>query len=116
MNEWDAKAPRPGLLSLTLRRWNTASLRAGGVVSRDGVNLGVDPTTGRLVGVSWQWARGGVLVTGARREEVTATGFRVVRAAVRRRLAVIVADLQVPRGCGRRWPPSAQTWACRSWK
>src|SRR5690242_4797115 len=43
---WDLPAPRPGLVSIWHRRQATASLRAGRVLTRDGVRLGVEAATG----------------------------------------------------------------------
>ena len=56
---------RPGLVVATRRRWTTASLRSGGVVTRDGCCLGLDVATGHGATVSWQEAEGGVLCAGA---------------------------------------------------
>src|SRR5215472_13917861 len=95
---------RPGLIVAARRRWTTASLRAGGVVSRDGCRLGVDVATGRSAAISWPEAEGGVLCAGpaapaglAARALTPATeaqsGFRLAHAAIRRRKAVIVIDL-----------------------
>ena len=95
---------RPGLIVAARRRWATASLRGGGVVSRDGCRLGVDVATGRSAAISWPEAEGGVLCAGPAADAGLATqaltltteaqsGFRLAHAAIRRRKAVIVIDL-----------------------
>lgn len=95
---------RPGLIVAARRRLTTASLRAGGVVSRDGCRLGVDVTTGRCAAISWPEAEGGVLCAGPTAgaglaaQALTLTteaqsGLRLAHAAIRRRKAVIVIDL-----------------------
>jgi hypothetical protein len=100
------QAPRPGLIVAARRRWTTASLRAGGVVTRGGCCLGVDLTTGRPAAISWPEAEGGVLCAGpdmtagpgpATLPAVLSTeaqsGFMLAHAAIRRRKPVIVIDL-----------------------
>ncbi len=101
------QAWRTGLIVAARRRWTTAWLRAGGVVSRDGCYLGVDVTTGRLAAISWPEAEGGVLCAGSAgdtgldaaassAESLPAeaqSGFRLAHAAMRRRKPVIVIDL-----------------------
>jgi hypothetical protein len=95
---------RPGLIVAARRRWTTASLRGGGVVSSDGCRLGVDVTTGRSAAISWPEAEGGVLCAGPAADAGLAgqaltlateaqSGFRLTHAAIRRRKAVIVIDL-----------------------
>ena len=64
-DEWDMPAARPGLVSIWHRRRATASLRAGRMLTRDGVCLGVEAATGRTAVLCWRDAGGGVLVTGA---------------------------------------------------
>ena len=90
---WDTPVPRPGLVSISRRKQATASLRAGRVLTRDGVRLGVEPGTGRAAVLSWRDAGGGVLVTGAAAPEVLASGLQLAHAAIRRRKPVIVVDL-----------------------
>jgi hypothetical protein len=92
-DEWDLPPVRPGLASFCRRRWTAASVRSGGVVTRDGACLGVDRVTGRPVALSWRDAGAGVLVTGAARAPVLASGWQLVHAAVRRRKPVFVVDL-----------------------
>jgi hypothetical protein len=95
---------RSGLIVAARRRWTTASLRAGGVVSSDGCRLGVDVATGRSAAISWPEAEGGVLCAGPAAEAGPAaqaltltteaqSGFRLAHAAIRRRKPVIVIDL-----------------------
>jgi hypothetical protein len=55
---------RPGLIVALRRRWTAASIRSGGVVTRDGGCVGIDAATGRPAAISWQEAEGGVLCTG----------------------------------------------------
>ncbi len=120
---------RPGLVVATRRRWTTASLRSGGVVTRDGCCLGLDVATGRGATVSWQEAEGGVLCTGAAQAgpaahpagaepgsgaadrsaeaDLTETGFTVAHAAIRRRKPLVVIDLT-----GSLWLAEAVAAAC----
>lgn len=92
-DEWDVPATRPGLASICLRRWTTASVRAGHVLTRDGACLGVIEVTGRPAALPWRDAGGGVLVTGAARPAVLASGIQLAHAAIRRRKPLIVVDL-----------------------
>jgi hypothetical protein len=91
--EWDLPLTRPGLASLCRRRLTAASVKAGGVVTRNGACLGVDRMTGRPAALSWRDAGAGVLVTGAARPAVQALSWQIVHAAIRRRKPVIVVDL-----------------------
>jgi hypothetical protein len=107
---------RAGLIVAARRRRTTASLRAGGVVTRDGCCLGVDVITGRPAAVSWPEAEGGVLCAGpsadaglaaaawvaaqageAQAAEAQAaeaqSGFMLAHAAIRRRKPLIAIDL-----------------------
>ena len=92
-DEWDLPAARPGLISAWHRGWATASLRAGRMLTRDGVRLGVESATGRAAVLCWRDAGGGVLVTGATGPAVLASGLLLADAAIRRRKPVIVVDL-----------------------
>ena len=92
-DEWDVPPARPGLASMCLRRWTTASVRAGHVLTRDGACLGVVEATGRPAALSWRDAGGGVLLTGAAQPAVLATGLQLAYAAIRRRKPLIVVDL-----------------------
>ena len=91
-DEWDMPAARPGLVSIWHRRRATASLRAGRMLTRDGVCLGVEAATGRTAVLRWRDAGGGVLVTGAAAPAVLASGLLLAEAAIRRRRPVIVVD------------------------
>ena len=91
-DEWDMPAARPGLVSIWHRRRATASLRAGRMLTRDGVCLGVEAATGRTAVLCWRDAGGGVLVTGAAAPAVLASGLLLAEAAIRRRRPVIVVD------------------------
>jgi hypothetical protein len=106
---------RTGLIVAARRRLTTASIRSGGVVSRDGCRIGLDVDTGHAAEVSWREAEGGVLCAGPAAgrgtaadagtgragpvlagpgyDGLTASGFTVAHAAVRRRKPVIVIDL-----------------------
>ena len=92
-DEWDMPTARPGLVSSWHRRRATASLRAGRMLTRDGVRLGVEAATGRAAVLCWRDAGGGVLVTGAAAPAVLASGLLLADAAIRRRKPVIVVDL-----------------------
>ncbi len=93
-DEWDLPAARPGLASLCRQRLTAASVRSGGVLTRDGACLGIDRVTGKPAAVSWRAASGGgVLVTGAAQPAVLASGWQLAHAAIRRRKPVIVVDL-----------------------
>jgi hypothetical protein len=128
--QWDGgRGYRPGLVVATRRRWTIASLRSGGVVTRDGCCLGLDVATGRGATVSWQEAESGVLCTSAARAapaadpagaepgggsadrsaeaDLTETGFTVAHAAIRRRKPLVVIDLT-----GSLWLAEAVAAAC----
>jgi len=90
---WDVPATRRGLVSIWHRRQATASLRAGRVLTRDGVRLGVEAATGRGAVLCWRDAGGGVLVAGAAPPTVLASGLLLADAAIQRRKPVIVVDL-----------------------
>jgi hypothetical protein len=92
-DEWDLPAVRPGLASFCRGQWTAASVRSGGVVTRDGACLGVDRATGGPAAISWRDAGAGVLVTGAAQAPVLASGWQLAHAAVRRRKPVFVVDL-----------------------
>jgi hypothetical protein len=92
-DEWDLPSPRPGLVSICHGRLTAASVRNGGVVTRNGACLGADRVTGRPAALSWRDAGAGVLVTGAARPAVLASGLQLAHAAIRRRKPVIVVDL-----------------------
>ena len=92
-DEWRLPAPRPGLVSACRRRFTAGFVKSGGVLTRSGACLGVDAGTGRPAAVPWREAERGVLVTGAARPAVAASGFQLVHAAIRLRKPVIVVDL-----------------------
>ncbi len=56
---------RPGLIVAARRRYALATVRSGGIVTRDGGCLGIDQAAGGLAAISWQEAQGGVLAAGA---------------------------------------------------
>jgi len=97
-DEWRLPAPRPGLVSVGRRRWTAAFVKSGGVLTRTGACLGVDAGTGQPAAVSWREAERGVLVTGSGRPTVSASGFQLVHAAIRRGKPVIVVDLGAAAG------------------
>jgi hypothetical protein len=92
-DEWDLPGYRTGLASRCRRWWTAAFLRAGGVLTPDGVCLGAELGTGRRAAVSWREAAGGVLVTGAAPAAVSAAGLQLAHAAIRLRKPVLVVDL-----------------------
>jgi len=100
--------PRPGLIVAVRRLGTVAWVRSGGVVTRTGACLGADWRTGRLAGISWRAAEGGVLVTGTTATEVSAVSFQLAHAAIRRRKPVLIVDLGGPDGPdgldGLHWP------------
>jgi hypothetical protein len=96
---------RPGLVVALRRRWTAASIRSGGVVTRDGGCVGIETATGRAAAISWQEAEGGVLCTApvappgalaaadAAGLELAETCFMLAHAGIRRRKPVIIIDL-----------------------
>lgn len=92
-DEWDQPFIRPGLVSFCRRQLTVASVRSGGVLTRNGACLGVDRVTGRPATLPWRDAGAGVLVTGAAQPAVLAQGRQLAHAAIRRRKPVIVVDL-----------------------
>ena len=63
--EQSAASARPGLIVAARRRYALATVRSGGIVTRDGGCLGIDQAAGGLAAISWQEAQGGVLAAGA---------------------------------------------------
>src|SRR5258708_5171325 len=115
------QAWRAGLIVAARRRWTTATLRAGGVVTWDGCCLGVDVMTGRPAAISWPEAEGGVLCAGpaagaglpeAAQPAEAHTGFTLAHAAIRRRKPLIVIDLtgSGPLGCVLLRRPGPPRW------
>ena len=84
---------RPGLLAAARRAATRRTIRAGGVVTRDGICLGVAAGSGARVTLSWPETTGGVSVCGSAEQDVLSTSFQLVHAAVRRRKPVIAVDL-----------------------
>jgi hypothetical protein len=89
----DLPPARPGLVVTARRRHLAASIRSGGVVTRDGGCLGLDDATGRRAAISWPEAEGGVLCGGPDPSALAETGFQLAHAAIRRRKTVITIDL-----------------------
>ena len=92
-DEQDLPPPRPGLVILAGRQLRAGSVRAGGVVTREGACLGIVHRTGQRAAISWAEAERGMLCTGTSATAVAATSFQVVHAAIRRRKPVIAVDL-----------------------
>ena len=96
---------RPGLAVALRRRWTAASIRSGGVVTREGGCVGIEAATGRAAAISWQEAEGGVLCTGpagpsggraaadADGPALVETCFMLAHAGIRRRKPAVVIDL-----------------------
>jgi hypothetical protein len=91
-DEWAIPPPRPGVVAALRAACTTGTIRAGAVVTRSGCALGVAPTTGALVELSWREAASGVLVVGAQAREVTISSLQLVHAALRRRKPLLVLD------------------------
>jgi hypothetical protein len=91
-DEWDLPQPRPGPIVAVRRFVVTRSVRAGGVVTRNGGCLGVAPGSGARVALSWREADGGVLVCGSAGRELLGSSFQLVYAALRRRKPVLAVD------------------------
>jgi hypothetical protein len=92
-DEWAVPPPRPGALAALRSAVHRRVIGSGGLVTRDGLALGIAPATGAKVEVGWAEAAGGVLVTGTAAEAVTMSSFQLVHAALRRRKPVIVVDM-----------------------
>jgi hypothetical protein len=124
-DERSAAPPRAGLIVAARRKYSAATVRAGGVVTREGGCLGVDRAAGGLAAVSWREAEGGVLAAGAGPGHGQAgpglpgpgpagagygpaeTTFQLVHAAIRRRKPVIAVDLT-----GNRWLAGSLAAVC----
>ena len=89
--------PRPGLLVAARRAASRRTIRAGGVVTRDGSCLGVAAGSGARVTLPWSETIGGVSVCGSAEQDVLSTSFQLVHAAVRRRKPVFAVDLTADR-------------------
>jgi hypothetical protein len=92
-DEWDVPEARPGPGSRCRLAWTTAFVRSGAVLTRRGVCLGAELATGAPAEVTWRDAGTGVLITGVSPASVHAAGFQFAHAAVRRRKALVVVDL-----------------------
>jgi hypothetical protein len=92
-DEWAVPPARPGAVAALRTAIATRLIRAGAVLTRDGCALGTAAATGAVVSLSWAEAVGGVLVTGASRQEATVTSLQFAHAALRRRKPLIVLDL-----------------------
>jgi hypothetical protein len=92
-DQQDLPPSRPGLMILAGRQLRAASVKAGGVVTREGACLGIVARTGERAAISWPEAERGVLCTGSSAAAVAATSFQLLHAAVRRRKPVIAVDL-----------------------
>jgi len=92
-DEVNMPPPRPGLLVAARRAATRRTIRAGGVVTRDGSCLGVAAGSGARVTLPWSQTIGGVSVCGSAEQDVLSTSFQLVHAAVRRRKPVFVVDL-----------------------
>jgi hypothetical protein len=84
---------RPGLVAAVRRRIVAGSLSAGHTVTADGCAMGIETGTGRRAGLSWAEAERGVLASGADPGALLEVCLPVAGAALRRRKAVLVADL-----------------------
>jgi hypothetical protein len=91
---------RPGLLVAVRRRSARAAFAAGEVVTRHGFAVGLDSAAGRLAGLSWPQAAGGILVTGADPAALAGPCLAAACAAIRRRKTVLVLDLAPAAGPG----------------
>jgi hypothetical protein len=91
-NEWDLPPARAGLIVAARRVATVRTIRAGGVVTRDGACLGVAPGSGARVALSWAEAAGGISVCGSADRDVLTTSFQLIQAAVRRRKPVLAVD------------------------
>jgi hypothetical protein len=91
-DEWAVPPPRPGLVAAAHRAVAVRAVRAGGVVTREGVALGMVPATGALAELRWTEVAHGTLIVGAAAQDVTLAGLQVVHAALRRHKPVIVLD------------------------
>jgi hypothetical protein len=92
-DEWAVPPPRPGALAAIRGAVASRAIRAGAMVTRDGLTLGIAPSTGARVLLGWPEVAGGVLVAGAAVQEAAMTSLQVVHAALRRRKPVIALDL-----------------------
>jgi hypothetical protein len=93
---------RPGVIVAARRACVRAARRRGQFATPDGCCVGLIPDTGRRAAVSWEEARGGVLITGRDLAPVTSTGLELAVAAIQHRKTVIIADLAASAAGGSR--------------
>jgi hypothetical protein len=91
-DEWAVPPPRPGVIAAFRAAVSARRIRSGAVLTRDGLALGITPSTGAVTGLTWPEVSQGVLVAGADAREVTLACLQFVHAAVRRRKPVVVLD------------------------
>jgi hypothetical protein len=91
-DEWAVPPPRPGAIAALRAARAAGRIRSGAVLTREGLALGITPSTGAVTELTWQEMSRGVLVAGADPREVTLTCLQFVHAAVRRRKPVFVLD------------------------
>jgi len=91
-DEWAVPPPRPGVVAAFRAAGAARRIRSGAVLTRDGLALGITPSTGAVTKLTWPEVSQGVLVAGADAREVTLAGLQLVHAAVRRRKPVVVLD------------------------
>lgn len=91
-DEWAVPPPRPGAVAALRAARAGRRIRSGAVLTRDGLALGIAPSTGAVTGLTWPEMSQGVLVAGADAREVTLSCLQFVHAAIRRRKPVIVLD------------------------
>lgn len=84
---------RPGVVVAARGACSRAALRRGEVATPDGCCVGLIPQSGRRVMITWEEARGGVLITGSDAASVTSTGLGLATAAIQHRKTVIIVDL-----------------------
>jgi hypothetical protein len=92
-DEWTMPPPRPGLVAAARCAAVRCLIRSGTLVTRDGCCLGITPSTGARVTLSWAEITGGAVFAGASNTDVAATSFQLVHAALRLRKPVIALDL-----------------------
>ena len=89
---WRRSPPawRPGVVAVARRRAAAAAMAASHTVMAGGCAIGVNPSSGRLVGFSWDEAQSGVLLAGPDERQLGQVGLAVACAAMRLRKTVIV--------------------------
>ncbi len=84
---------RPGLIAGVRYRSAARLLAAGRTVTAGGCAIGIEVSTGRRAELSWTQAEQAVLICGARDTSLFEICLPAVCAALRRRKAVLIADL-----------------------